>query len=123
MLRYVAEWLAQYYSGFNVFSYLTLRAILAALTALLISFLVGPTMIRKLAEHQVGQRVRSDGPQTHLTKAGTPTMGGLLILVAIVVATLLWADLANRFVWVVLLVTVAFGLIGFWDDWIGRAHV
>ena len=85
MLRYVADWLAQYYSGFNVFSYLTLRAILAALTALLISLLVGPTMIRKLAEHQVGQRVRSDGPQTHLTKAGTPTMGGALILVAIVV--------------------------------------
>ena len=118
MLRYVAEWLAQYYSGFNVFSYLTLRAILAALTALLISFLVGPTMIRKLAEHQVGQRVRSDGPQTHLTKAGTPTMGGLLILVAIVVATLLWADLANRFVWITLAVTVAFGLIGFWDDYL-----
>ena len=79
------SWLAQYYSGFNVFSYLTLRAILAALTALVISFLVGPGMIRKLAEHQVGQRVRSDGPQTHLTKAGTPTMGGALILVAIVV--------------------------------------
>jgi len=118
MLRYVAEWLAQYYSGFNVFSYLTLRAILAALTALLISFLVGPTMIRKLAEHQVGQRVRSDGPQTHLSKAGTPTMGGLLILVAIVVATLLWADLANRFVWITLAVTVAFGLIGFWDDYL-----
>jgi phospho-N-acetylmuramoyl-pentapeptide-transferase len=118
MLRYVAEWLAQYYSGFHVFSYLTLRAILAALTALLISFLVGPAMIRKLAENQVGQRVRSDGPQTHLTKAGTPTMGGLLILVAISVATLLWADLANRFVWITLAVTVAFGLIGFWDDYL-----
>jgi phospho-N-acetylmuramoyl-pentapeptide-transferase len=75
-------------------------------------------MIRKLAEHQVGQRVRSDGPQSHLTKAGTPTMGGLLILVAIVAAALLWADLANRFVWVVLGVTVAFGLIGFWDDYL-----
>ena len=118
MLRYVAEWLVQYHSAFNVFSYLTLRAILAALTALLISFLVGPTMIRKLAEHQVGQRVRSDGPQTHLSKAGTPTMGGALILVAIVAATLLWADLANRFVWITLGVTVAFGLIGFWDDYL-----
>jgi phospho-N-acetylmuramoyl-pentapeptide-transferase len=118
MLRYLAEWLTQYYSGFNVFSYLTLRAILAALTALLISFLVGPTMIRKLAEHQVGQRVRSDGPQTHLSKAGTPTMGGALILVAIVAGTLLWADLANRFVWITLGVTVAFGLIGFWDDYL-----
>jgi phospho-N-acetylmuramoyl-pentapeptide-transferase len=118
MLRYVAEWLTQYYSAFNVFSYLTLRAILAALTALVISFVVGPGMIRKLAEHQVGQRVRSDGPQSHLSKAGTPTMGGALILVAIVVATLLWANLANRFVWIVLGVTVAFGLIGFWDDYL-----
>jgi len=118
MLRYVADWLTHYYSFFNVFSYLTLRAILAALTALLISLLVGPPMIRKLAEHQVGQRVRSDGPQTHLSKAGTPTMGGALILVAIAAATLLWADLANRFVWIVLAVTVAFGLIGFWDDYL-----
>jgi phospho-N-acetylmuramoyl-pentapeptide-transferase len=118
MLRYVADWLTQYYTGFNVFSYLTLRAILAALTALLISFLIGPVMIRKLAEHQVGQRVRSDGPQTHLTKAGTPTMGGALILVAITVATLLWADLSNRFVWITLAVTIAFGLIGFWDDYL-----
>jgi phospho-N-acetylmuramoyl-pentapeptide-transferase len=118
MLRYVTEWLTQYYSGFNAFSYLTLRAILAALTALTISFLVGPVMIRKLAERQVGQRVRSDGPQSHLSKAGTPTMGGALILVAIVVGTLLWADLANRFVWITLAVTVAFGLIGFWDDYL-----
>jgi phospho-N-acetylmuramoyl-pentapeptide-transferase len=118
MLRYVTEWLTQYYSGFNAFSYLTLRAILAALTALSISFLVGPTMIRKLAERQVGQRVRSDGPQSHLSKAGTPTMGGALILVAIVVGTVLWADLANRFVWITLTVTVAFGLIGFWDDYL-----
>ena len=118
MLRHVAEWLAQYYSGFRVFNYLTLRSILAALTALSISLLVGPTMIRKLAERQVGQRVRSDGPRTHLTKAGTPTMGGLLILVAIVAAALLWADLNNRFVWIVLCVTAAFGLIGFWDDYL-----
>jgi phospho-N-acetylmuramoyl-pentapeptide-transferase len=118
MLRHVAEWLAHYYSGFRVFNYLTFRAILAALTALTISFMVGPGMIRRLAERQVGQRVRSDGPQTHLSKAGTPTMGGALILVAIVVGTLLWADLANRFVWVVLAVTVSFGLIGFWDDYL-----
>ena len=118
MLRHVAAWLAQYYSGFNVFGYLTLRAIFAALTALAISLLVGPRVIRWLAEYQVGQRVRSDGPQTHLSKAGTPTMGGALILAAIVIATLLWADLANRFVWVVLLVTVAFGLVGFWDDYL-----
>jgi phospho-N-acetylmuramoyl-pentapeptide-transferase len=118
MLRHVAAWLAEYYSGFHVFQYLTLRAILAALTALAISLLVGPRMIRWLAEYQVGQRVRSDGPQTHLSKAGTPTMGGALILAAIVAATVLWADLANRFVWVVLLVTIAFGLIGFWDDYL-----
>jgi phospho-N-acetylmuramoyl-pentapeptide-transferase len=118
MLRHVTAWLAEYHSGFHVFQYLTLRAILAALTALAISLLVGPRMIRWLAEYQVGQRVRSDGPQTHLTKAGTPTMGGALILAAIVAATLLWADLSNRFVWVVLLVTVAFGLIGFWDDYL-----
>jgi phospho-N-acetylmuramoyl-pentapeptide-transferase len=118
MLRHVTAWLAEFYSGFNVFQYLTLRAILAALTALAISLLIGPPMIRWLAEYQVGQRVRSDGPQTHLTKAGTPTMGGALILGAIAAATLLWADLSNRFVWVVLLVTVAFGLIGFWDDYL-----
>ena len=118
MLRHVAAWLSDYYSGFHVFQYLTLRAILAALTALAISLLVGPRMIRWLAEYQVGQRVRSDGPQTHLSKAGTPTMGGALILAAIVAATLLWADLANRFVWVVLLVTIAFGLIGFCDDYL-----
>jgi phospho-N-acetylmuramoyl-pentapeptide-transferase len=118
MLRHVAAWLSQYYSGFNVFGYLTLRSILAALTALAISLMIGPRMIRWLAEYQVGQRVRSDGPQTHLSKAGTPTMGGALILAAIVAATLLWADLANRFVWVVLLVTVAFGLVGFWDDYL-----
>jgi phospho-N-acetylmuramoyl-pentapeptide-transferase len=118
MLRYLAEWLAQTHSVFNVFSYLTLRSILAALTALVISFMVGPTMIRKLAERQVGQRVRTDGPQSHLSKAGTPTMGGALILVAITAATLLWADLGNRFVWITLGVTVAFGLIGFWDDYL-----
>ena len=118
MLRYLAEWATQFHSGFNVFGYLTLRAILAALTALAISFIVGPYVIRRLAQHQVGQRVRSDGPQSHLSKAGTPTMGGALILVAIIAATLLWADLGNRFVWIVLAVTAAFGLIGFWDDYL-----
>jgi len=118
MLRYLAAWLAETYSVFNVFGYLTLRSILAALTALVISFMVGPLMIRKLAERQVGQRVRTDGPQSHLSKAGTPTMGGALILVAITAATLLWGDLGNRFVWITLGVTVAFGLIGFWDDYL-----
>ena len=118
MLRYLAEWATQFYSGFNVFSYLTLRAILAALTALAISFVIGPHVIRRLAHHQVGQRVRSDGPQSHLSKAGTPTMGGALILVAIIAATVLWGDLRNRFVWIVLGVTASFGLIGFWDDYL-----
>ncbi|MBC7984451.1 MAG: phospho-N-acetylmuramoyl-pentapeptide-transferase [Candidatus Obscuribacterales bacterium] len=118
MLLYLAKYLETIYSGFHVFSYLTLRAILAALTALILSFVIGPWMIRKFTLHQIGQHVRTDGPQSHLQKKGTPTMGGALILVAIVVATLLWTDLQNRFVWVVLLVTLAFGLIGFWDDYL-----
>jgi len=117
MLLYLAEYLSQYYSGFNVFQYLTLRAILGVLTALVISFLVGPEMIRRLGRYQIGQPVRDDGPQTHLVKAGTPTMGGALILVAVAIATLLWADLANRYIWVVLLVTLSFGAIGWVDDY------
>jgi len=117
MLLYLAEHLSQYYSGFNVFQYLTLRAILGVLTALVISFLVGPEMIRRLGRYQIGQPVRDDGPQTHLVKAGTPTMGGAMILVAVAVATLLWADLANRYIWVVLLVTLSFGAIGWVDDY------
>ncbi len=118
MLLYLAKQLAQLESAFRLFNYLTMRAILAALTALLISFLVGPWMIRKLSHNQIGQRVRNDGPQSHLPKAGTPTMGGALILVAICFSTLLWTDLANRFVWIALLTTLAFGLIGFWDDYL-----
>ena len=117
MLLYLAEYLARFESGFNVFQYLTFRAILGALTALAISLLVGPWMIRKLTFHQIGQQVRSYGPESHLPKAGTPTMGGALILIAIAVATLLWADLGNRFVWIVLLVMLGFGLIGFVDDY------
>ena len=102
---------------FNVFGYITLRAVLAALTALMICFIVGPAVIRKLTALKIGQSVRDDGPQTHLTKAGTPTMGGALILVSIAITTLLWADLTNRFVWIVLLVTLGFGAIGWVDDW------
>ena len=117
MLVHLADYLSQFHSGFNVFQYLTLRTILGALTALLISFLVGPWMIRHLSFRQIGQQVRTDGPETHFSKAGTPTMGGALILVAIAVSTLLWADLANRYVWVVLLVTLAFGVIGWVDDY------
>ena len=113
MLLYLTQYLTKLYSGFNVFNYLTLRAILAAITALLISFIVGPRMIRAFTERQIGQQVRSDGPQSHLSKKGTPTMGGALILVAIAAGTLLWSDLGNRYVWIVILTTLAFGLIGF----------
>ncbi|HXC59325.1 MAG TPA: phospho-N-acetylmuramoyl-pentapeptide-transferase, partial [Steroidobacteraceae bacterium] len=115
MLYWLAERLAVHYSGFNVFSYLTLRAILAVASALLISLLIGPAMIRWLSRYQVGQQVRDDGPQTHLKKAGTPTMGGTLIIVAIVIATLLWADLSNRYVWIATGVLLSCGLVGFYD--------
>jgi phospho-N-acetylmuramoyl-pentapeptide-transferase len=113
----LADWLSQYESGFSVFKYLTLRSILGTLTALLVAFIVGPTMIRRLTYHKVGQAIRDDGPQTHLSKAGTPTMGGTLILVAVTLSTLLWADLTNRYVWVVLIVTMMFGVVGFIDDY------
>jgi phospho-N-acetylmuramoyl-pentapeptide-transferase len=122
MLLELALWLGRDIRAFNVFGYITLRAVLACLTALVISFVVGPSMIRRLMAYKIGQAVRDDGPQTHLTKAGTPTMGGALILVAVVVTTLLWADLSNRFVWVVVFVTVAFGSIGWIDDYRKVVH-
>ena len=117
MLLYLTNYLAQFESGFNVFNYLTMRAILGALTALVLSFVIGPRMIASLNRNQVGQPVRVDGPLTHLPKAGTPTMGGALILTAIVVSTILWADLENHFIWIVLFVTLAFGVIGYVDDY------
>ena len=117
MLFWLAEYLLQFESGFNVFRYLTLRTILGVLTALFISFILGPYLIRHLTHKQIGQSVREDGPATHLDKIGTPTMGGLLILVSIGVSTLCWADLSNRYVWVVLLVTLLFGVIGLVDDY------
>lgn len=117
MLLYLAEYLMQFHSGFNVFQYLTFRAILGALTALMAGFIIGPWMIRHLTFRQIGQTVRDDGPTTHLTKAGTPTMGGLLILFGVIVSTLLWGDLDNRFVWIILLTTSGFGVIGFVDDY------
>ncbi len=120
MLYRLAEILSQQHSFFRVFSYLTLRAILASLTALVISLIVGPWMIRRLTENQIGQNVRDFGPQSHLKKQGTPTMGGTLILVAMIGATLLWSDLSNRYVWIAVLVTIAFGLIGFYDDYLKR---
>ena len=118
MLLILTEYLARFYSGFHLFQYLTLRAILAAVTALALGLLVGPWMIEVLGRYQIGQQVRTDGPQTHLTKKGTPTMGGGLILVALGMSTVLWADLSNRFVWVLLATTLAFGLIGFYDDYL-----
>jgi phospho-N-acetylmuramoyl-pentapeptide-transferase len=118
MLLELFAWLTDYYGGFRVFGYLTLRGILAALTALSIALMVGPWMIRMLAERQIGQVVRDYGPDTHLGKSGTPTMGGALILVAMTAGTLLWADLSNRFIWIALAVTLAYGLIGFYDDYL-----
>lgn len=118
MLLYLSEYLSQFDSSFSVFQYLTLRAILGVITALGIALIVGPTMIRHLSFKQIGQVVRDDGPETHLSKSGTPTMGGTLILIAIAISTLLWADLSSRYVWVALSVTLAFGAIGFVDDYI-----
>ncbi len=117
MFLLLADYLQQYESGFAVFQYITLRAILGAITALVISLMVGPAMIRKLSSYKIGQQVRDDGPQSHLSKAGTPTMGGALILVSIAVSTLLWSDLSSLKVWVVLGVTLSFGLIGGVDDY------
>jgi phospho-N-acetylmuramoyl-pentapeptide-transferase len=117
MLIWLADWLQQFDTGFRVFSYLTLRAILSTLTALLIAVIIGPKMIRWLQRMQIGQTIRDDGPESHLAKSGTPTMGGLLILAAIVSSVLLWSDLTNRYVWVTLFVLVSFGAIGFVDDY------
>jgi len=117
MLLTLSQWLAQDVRAFNVFSYISLRAVLACLTALAISLLAGPLVIRKLTAYKIGQSVREDGPASHLIKAGTPTMGGALVLISILVTTLLWADLSNRFVWIVLVVTFGFGTIGWIDDY------
>jgi len=117
MLLALFQWLGHDIRAFNVFNYITLRAVLATMTALAISFLVGPGMIRKLTAYKIGQSVRTDGPQTHLSKAGTPTMGGALIIVAIGITTLLWADLTNRYIWIVLATTLGFGAIGWVDDY------
>ena len=118
MLYWLTQHLTSRISGFNVFSYLTFRAILATISSLAISLIVGPSMIAKLSRYQIGQVVRDDGPKTHLPKAGTPTMGGTLILVTTLVSTLLWAEPWSRLVWTVVGVTFAFGLIGFYDDYL-----
>ena len=118
MLLELARLLQDQFGALNVFGYLTFRAIMSALTALGLSLWLGPRVIRALQSRQGGgQPIRSDGPQTHLAKAGTPTMGGALILLALVASTLLWSNLANRYVWIVLAVTVAFGFIGWLDDY------
>ncbi|PJE80359.1 Phospho-N-acetylmuramoyl-pentapeptide-transferase [invertebrate metagenome] len=117
MLLWLADFLSQYYHGFGIFKYLTLRAILGVLTALVMSLWLGPYLIRSLSYHQIGQSVRNDGPKSHLSKAGTPTMGGVLILVCIAVSTLLWGNLHNKYLWVTLLVMGIFGVVGWIDDY------
>lgn len=117
MLLWLTQYLAQFHAIFEVFNYLTFRSILGVLTSLAFSLLIGPLVIRRLADRQIGQAIRDDGPQSHLSKAGTPTMGGALILLSICLSTLLWSDLNNRFVWIVLGVTLSFGAIGWVDDW------
>ena len=122
MLLWLFQMLGEDISAFNVFSYITLRAVMAVLTALVISFVVGPWMIDKLKIMKFGQAVRDDGPQSHLVKAGTPTMGGALILTAVAVSTFLWMDLTNKYVWVALLTTLGFGIIGWIDDYKKIVH-
>jgi len=122
MLLELTRWLSQSIRAFGVFEYITLRALLACATALMIGLMAGPAVIRKLTAMKIGQAVRSYGPQTHLVKSGTPTMGGALILIAIAISTLLWADWSNRFVWVVLLVTFGFGWVGWADDYKKVVH-
>lgn len=117
MLVWLAQHLVKYYSGFNVFSYLTFRAIVSLLTALCLSLWLGPKMIAWLQKLQIGQVVRNDGPESHFSKRGTPTMGGIMILLAITVSVLLWADLANGYIWCVLLVLLGYGAVGFVDDY------
>lgn len=117
MLYALAQYLQEFHSVFNVFNYLTVRSILGVITALSICLIIGPTMIARLSRYNFGQPIRDDGPQTHLVKAGTPTMGGALILVAIGASTLLWADLSSRYIWIVLLVTFSYGIIGWIDDY------
>jgi phospho-N-acetylmuramoyl-pentapeptide-transferase len=118
MLLWLTEYLAQYVTGFGVFQYLTFRTMVCVITALAASLLIGPLVIDRLTRHQIGQTVRADGPQSHLAKAGTPTMGGALILIVMLITTLMWGDLSNRYVWTVLLVTLAFGVIGWIDDYL-----
>ena len=122
MLLWLAQWLQSDYGFFRVINYITFRAVMATLTAGLIGLFLGPWVIRQLTAMKVGQAVRTDGPQTHLVKTGTPTMGGVLILLGIAISTLIWADLSNRFIWIVLIVTLGFGAIGWVDDYRKVVH-
>jgi len=122
LLYYLSFPLAMTYSGFNVFRYITFRAAMAALLALLISFLLGPWLIRTLTEKQIGQQIRDDGPASHAVKAGTPTMGGALIILALLFSTLMMADIANRYVLLALLATLGTGVVGFTDDYLKLTH-
>lgn len=117
MLLWLSEWLTNYFRFFHVFSYLTLRGILGTLTALMLALFLGPVIIRRLSSRHVGQVIRDDGPSSHFSKAGTPTMGGTLIIIAILLSTLLWSDLSNHYVWLVMIITLGFGAIGYWDDY------
>ena len=117
MLLYLSNYLSQFETSFTVFNYITIRAVLGALTALIISFLIGPKMIKKLNTSQLNQPVRQDGPESHLVKAGTPTMGGAMILLSVSISTLLWSDINNSYIWIILFVTISFGLIGYIDDY------
>ena len=117
MLVWLSDYLMRFDSNFAVLQYITVRGIFSVLTALIVSLIIGPTLIKKLNDHQIGQVVREDGPETHFSKAGTPTMGGALILLSILFSTLLWSDLANHYVWALLLVTLSFGAIGWVDDY------
>src|SRR5262249_40161806 len=117
MLLWLSSWLAKYFHVFHVFQYLTLRAILSTLTSLMIALLFGPRIIRQLSVLHVGQVIREDGPQSHLSKKGTPTMGGTLVIISILISTLLWAELTNRYIWIILFITLSFGFVGYLDDY------
>jgi phospho-N-acetylmuramoyl-pentapeptide-transferase len=118
MLLWLTGWLSSIISGFSVFQYLTFRTVVVVVTALTLALVIGPWVIAKLGQYQIGQRVREDGPKTHLSKAGTPTMGGALIIIVVLITMLLWGDLANRYVWTALIVTLAFGAVGWVDDYL-----
>ena len=122
MLLWLAQYLQDYIGPMRVFNFITFRAVFATITAIALGLFTGPAVIRKLTEMKVGQAVRTQGPQTHLKKHGTPTMGGALILLAIGLSTLLWFDWSNRFVWIVMIVTTGFGAIGWADDWRKVVH-